>query len=432
VKPRSLLSRESTAAAGVCDPTLWPDIAVTPNAPLRGRAAEAATRWLARRIPLVFYLPDGSTLGSKEGNVASITIHRPTAFFRRVGKAGLIGLGESYQAGDWEASDLADALTALAESLDRVAPKWLRSLRRLGRNQRANQDANTITGSRMNIQRHYDLSNQMFALLLDDTMTYSCALFDTEANGQSADVESMLTSAQIRKIDRILDLTGVEPGTSLLEIGTGWGELAIRAARRGAKVHTISISAEQHALAKQRIAAAGLTDRIHAELRDYRELATDGTDHRYTAIVSVEMIEAVGETFWPAYFEIVDRHLAPGGKVGIQVITMREDRFQTARRTYSWTNKYIFPGGLVPSVAAIERVLRKHTTLSILDRHAFGDHYAMTLSLWRAHLAEHANEIELLGFDRTFHRTWKLYLASCEAGFRSGYLDVHQFQIGRS
>jgi cyclopropane-fatty-acyl-phospholipid synthase len=271
------------------------------------------------------------------------------------------------------------------------------------------------------------LSNDMFALFLDETMTYSAALFEADELGAPDLAASRLAAAQRRKIDRLLDDTGVGPGSRVLEIGTGWGELAIRAAARGAEVLTVTVSAQQRALALQRVAAAGLSGRVTVQLRDYREVTG-----QFDAIVSVEMIEAVAERYWPEYFRVLDRLLAPGGRIGLQAITMPHHRMLATRRTQTWILKYIFPGGLIPSITAIEDNLRRHTGLEITRRRDFGPHYARTLQIWRDRFAAAAADLGRLGFDQVFRRMWELYLCYSEAGFRSGYLQVSQFVLARA
>jgi cyclopropane-fatty-acyl-phospholipid synthase len=212
----------------------------------------------------------------------------------------------------------------------------------------------------------------------------------------------------------------------VLEIGTGWGELAIRAARRGASVVTVTISREQQALAARRVAEAGLAGQVSVELRDYRDI-----EGKFDAICSVEMLEAVGERFWDAYFTALDQHLAPGGRVGLQTITMSHDRMLATRRTYTWIQKYIFPGGLLPSVTAIEDSLAGSTRLRITDRDDFGAHYAETLKIWRERFCARAEEVGQLGFDEVFRRMWTFYLAYSEAGFRATYIGVSQLTLAR-
>jgi cyclopropane-fatty-acyl-phospholipid synthase len=194
-------------------------------------------------------------------------------------------------------------------------------------------------------------------------------------------------------------------------------------------VHTITISAEQHAHTQRRIAEVGLTDLVVAELRDYREL--DGNSQRYDAIISVEMIEAVGEDRWPLYLSILDDLLTPSGKVGLQIITMRHDRFLLARNTQSWVNKHVMPGFLLPSPEAIESAIAEHTRLSVLDKFAFGQHFVATLRLWHERLINNARSITDLGLDGTFQRTWSFFLASSEAGFRAKHFDIYHYVLDR-
>jgi cyclopropane-fatty-acyl-phospholipid synthase len=276
-----------------------------------------------------------------------------------------------------------------------------------------------VDGARQNIHRHYDLSNDLFTAFLDETMTYSSGWF--------APGSTDLVDAQHRKIDSILDLAGVRAGSRVLEIGTGWGELALQAAKRGAQVTSLTISVEQRNLAIRRIAEAGLADRVDVQLRDYR-LA----DGQYDAVVSVEMIEAVGEEYWPTYFATIDRLLVPGGRVGLQAITMPHDRMLATRKSYTWIHKYIFPGGLCLSVPAIEQNVADHTNLHINQRHELGEHYATTLRLWRQRFLDAWPQINGHGFDDTFRRMWEFYLAYSEAGFRGRYLNVWQFVMTKS
>jgi cyclopropane-fatty-acyl-phospholipid synthase len=219
----------------------------------------------------------------------------------------------------------------------------------------------------------------------------------------------------------------VRAGTRLLEIGTGWGELAIRAGRRGAQVTSLTISTEQADLARRRIAEAGLSERVDVLLQDYR--AATG---RFDAAVSVEMIEAVGVRHWPDYFRTVDRTLVPGGRFGLQAILQDDASILRVGETYTWIRKYIFPGGQLSSVESIEQTVHRHTSMRITDRLSFGKHYAETLRRWRARFESRAAELARLGFDETFRRMWSFYLAYSEAGFRTGYLDVSQFTMTKA
>jgi cyclopropane-fatty-acyl-phospholipid synthase len=355
-----------------------------------------------------------------------LEVIRPAAFFARLGRDAKIGFGEAYMAGDWRAgpgTDLADLLTPFASRLTTLIPAPLQRLRVFVDRRVPHDQENTLDGARTNIAAHYDLSNDLFAAFLDPTMTYSSAWFDQNGPVETA---TRLEEAQLRKIDGILDLADVRSGTRLLEIGTGWGTLAIRAAQRGARVTTITLSREQMRLARERVEAAGLSGLVEVRVQDYREV-----DGEYDAIVSVEMIEAVGEAYWAAYFAALDRLLAPGGRVAIQAITMDHDRFLATRRSFSWIQKYIFPGGIIPSLQAIDDVLATHTTLRVTRHRELRPHYARTLHLWRERFLGQWPRIHDQGFDETFRRMWEFYLAYSEAGFRSGYLGVSQLQMTR-
>nr|WP_318808765.1 class I SAM-dependent methyltransferase [Streptomyces scabiei] len=397
------------------DPARWPDIVTVPPA---SRLRSAVTALLVRRalggLPLRVRFAGFDTAGL---GGPLLEVRDPDAFHARVGADGLVGFGESYMAGEWDAPDLVAALTVLAAHTAELIPAPVQRLRGLWAPRHPHDERNTPDGSRANISRHYDLSNDLFALFLDDTLTYSSALF----RGFPATWD-LLAPAQHRKIDRLLDLAGVVEGTRLLEIGTGWGELALRAAARGARVTSLTLSREQQALALERVRAAGLQDRVSIELCDYREACG-----QYDAVVSVEMIEAVGADFWPVYFRTLDERLAPGGRAALQAITMPHERMLATRSTFTWIHKYVFPGGFIPSTQAIEETVRDHTGLRLARRDAFGAHYAETLRLWRERFIRRADEVEALGFDETFRRLWTFYLAYSEAGFRSGYLDVQQY-----
>lgn len=416
------MTSTASAPAPAIDAARWPDVATVPAKPLRAAVARRLVKRAVKRLPIQVHLPDGSTWGAGHADDPALTLVRPDAFFARLGTGGLIGFGEAYQAGDWDTDDLAGLLTVMASRIATLIPPRLQKLRHVVLHVRPDHQDNTIEGSRENIQAHYDLSNDLFETFLDPSLMYSSALFDSDpALGYSLPESDDLTTAQHRKIDRLLDVAGVGEGTRLLEIGTGWGELAIRAAARGAQVTTITLSVEQAALARDRIERAGLTDRVDVRLQDYREVAGE-----YDAILSVEMIEAVGLKHWPAYFGTFDRLLAPGGKVGLQAITMPHDRMLATQNTYTWIVKYIFPGGQIPSVESVREQVDA-TSLRVVDEFAFGQHYAETLKQWRRTFEDAADQVDDLGFDEVFRRMWSLYLAYSEAGFKSGYLDVVQF-----
>ena len=391
----------------------------------RGTLARSIVHRAVAPMPVTVRYPDGTTIGGGAPDDPTLEVVRPDALFRRLESHPKIGLGEAYMAGDWRAApgtDLAELLMPFAARVADLVPKPLRALRGVVDERLPSHQRNTLTGSRANIEAHYDLSNDLFAAFLDETMTYSSALFDPAVPLADQD----LATAQHRKIDAILDAAGVGEGTRLLEIGTGWGALALRAAGRGARVTSITLSSEQAALARERIAEAGLADLVEVRLQDYRETA--GT---FDAIVSVEMIEAVGEEFWPIYFATLDRLLAPGGTAAIQAILMDHRRYLATRHSYGWIQKYIFPGGIIPSLQAIDDVTSRHTGLRVSEVSAFGADYAETLRRWRERFLASWPTIAGPRFDETFRRMWEFYLAYCEAGFATGYLDVAQITFTR-
>jgi cyclopropane-fatty-acyl-phospholipid synthase len=409
--------------AGRVDATRWPDVAVVPNRPARARIARQLFRHAVGRVPLRVVDDSGNWSGGGTGSDPVMRLVRPDAFYDRLGDSGTIGFGEAYMAGDWDTDDLPGVLAAFAARVRELVPPSLQRLRHAVLSRQPGHHDNTIQGARANIHRHYDLSNELFKLFLDETMTYSSALFA----GDPAAAPESLAAAQRRKIDRLLDAAAVGDGTRLLEIGTGWGELALRAAARGAQVTTLTISAEQAGLALERIAAAGLSDRVSVLLKDYREV-----EGHFDAVVSVEMIEAVGANHWDEYFAAIDRALVPGGRCGLQAILQDDATVRATQDTYTWIRKYIFPGGQCASFPAIERSLAAHTSMSITDRYSFNKHYAQTLHRWRTTFEDRAARVDALGFDETFRRMWSFYLAYSEAGFRTGYLDVQQMTLIKS
>jgi cyclopropane-fatty-acyl-phospholipid synthase len=422
----SSVTSTQQAETRLIDPGQWPDVAAVRGSAARGEVARVLFRAAVSRLPVRVQLPGGRRLGGGGDSAPLMTVHNPGAFFTRLGSGGLIGFGESYLAGEWDCSDLTGLMTVFARHVRDLVPGPLQRLRRMAMRRQPDADVQTRDGARRNISHHYDLSNEFFALFLDETMTYSAALFETWSDGTPAAADPLLAQAQRRKVDRLLEQAAVGPGCRLLEIGTGWGELAIRAAQRGATVTTVTLSARQRELAMRRVAEHGVADRVTVELRDYREV-----DGEYDAICSVEMIEAVGERYWDTYFTQLDRLLAPGGRIGLQSITMPHDAMMASRHTYTWIQKYIFPGGLIPSVTAIEDCLSR-TRLRVTGRLDFGDHYAQTLTIWQSRFLAQQHQAAALGFDDVFARMWLFYLCYAEAGFRAGYLDVSQFTLERS
>ncbi len=337
----------------------------------------------------------------------------------RILRAGDIGFAEAYEAGWIDTPDLT-ALLRLALRNETVlepavfggalARCWYR-LRHLLR-------PNTRAGSKRNIHAHYDLGNDFYALWLDPSWTYSSALFE-------GDFGLPLQEAQRRKYQRIIDTLGLQPGDRVLEIGCGWGGFAEQAARQGIHVHGLTISPAQLRYAEQRIASQGMADRVELELRDYRDITGE-----YDAVVSIEMFEAVGERYWPDYFNAVARRLRPGGKAMVQSITIGERHFERYRSSTDFIQQYIFPGGMLPSV---ERFMQHAASagLATQDIHAFGQDYAETLRRWDQQCHAQRHELGALGFNAQFQRIWHLYFAYCEAAFDEGRTNVVQFLLAK-
>ena len=381
---------------------------------IRAEVTKLLLKRIAPQVDVRVILPNGDELGPSKSNLPTLRILNDN-FFNRLGNDLKIGLGESFMANDWVAEpDLAAVLTPYAEKLLNIVPAWMRKFRKFFEPFQPKHEENHLEGSKSNISRHYDLSNDLFALFLDETLTYSAANF-----GSDEATFNNLAKAQIRKIENVLDFAGVKPGMHILEIGTGWGQLAMQAAYRGAKVHTITLSKEQKELAEARIAKASLSNLITVELLDYRDL-----EGQYDAVVSVEMIEAVGEKYWPTYFAAISKHLKPGGRFGLQAITMPHDRLLASKHAYTWIHKYIFPGGIIPSREVIDQFTKDEMKFS--DSLSIRMGYAETLRLWREKFMENQAKVIALGFDEEFLRMWQYYLAYSEAGFRSGHLDVWQ------
>jgi cyclopropane-fatty-acyl-phospholipid synthase len=333
-------------------------------------------------------------------------------------RSGDIGFAQAYLDGRWETPDLA-ALLELAASNRKEIERALKGSWAAGLILRLRHllRINTRRGAKRNIRAHYDLGNEFYRAWLDAGMTYSSALFE-------GDESRSLEQAQIAKYERILRRLDVRPGERVLEIGCGWGGFAEHAARtRGAHVHAITISKEQHAFALERIATGGLSELVEVDLVDYRDV--QGTfDH----VVSIEMFEAVGEAFWPVFFDTVRARLRPDGRALIQSIVIDDQLFDAYRRGTDFIQQFIFPGGMLPSAAEF----RRSAALAGLEQeeaHVFGFDYARTLSRWRVRYERAAPGLRQHGFDARFERMWNFYLAYCEAGFRAGSIDVAQFLL---
>ena len=372
---------------------------------------------------LAVQLPNGERVegrGAVAGPQAAITLHRWRPLARLL-LQGDLGLAESYRDGDWATPDL----MALLEFGIRNETSWGRVLdgswpaRCLGHLFRL-QRANTRRGSRQNIAFHYDISNAFYAKWLDPGLIYSSALYAT--GGETLEEAQ---AAKIQRIIALLDLRGA--ASSVLEIGCGWGALATAlASRHGARVTGLTLSAEQLAHARQRVLAEALGERVDLRLQDYRDV-----DGQYDRIVSIEMLEAVGEHYWPLYFETLRQRLRPGGSGVLQVITIADDYFERYRHSTDFVQRFIFPGGKLPSVSAM-RTHAERAGLTLRQDLSFGASYAATLAEWRRRFLDAWPAIEAMGFDASFRRLWEYYLCYCEAGFRSGRIDVGLFTFAHA
>ena len=389
-------------------------------------------RWLRQRVIDRLQVIDRGTitlvdeigqvaLGQPDdGLAAEVRIH-DLRFWRLMATGGSVGAAEAYMAGLWDSPDLVAVVQVLArnrDSLDALEQGGARiSNRLLGVWHRFNR--NSLKGSRRNIAAHYDLGNEFFAAWLDQRMMYSSGLYLSQ--------DDALEQAQEQKLDRICRQLRLGPEDHLLEIGTGWGGLAIHAAARyGCRVTTTTISREQHAHAKAAIEQAGLGDRIELRLDDYRAL-----EGQYDKLVSVEMIEAVGHDFLDTYLGRIDRLTKPDGLALIQAITIEDFRYAQALKSVDFIKRYIFPGSFIPSVSAITASMARATRLGLIELADFGASYALTLKAWRERFEAAWDQIAEMGFDDTFRRRWRFYLAYCEGGFRERAIsDVHLLLAG--
>ncbi|MFO1176423.1 MAG: cyclopropane-fatty-acyl-phospholipid synthase family protein [Paracoccaceae bacterium] len=370
---------------------------------------------------LDFVLPDGRRFraeGRAPGFVAELHVRDPDVFARLI-REGDLGFSESYMEGGWTTPDLQAFMDLVHDGNTEVYDGFpglgfVRAIERL----RHWMNANSRKQARRNIAYHYDLGNDFYALWLDDTMTYSSALF---RSGQES-----LEAAQRNKYAALVDRIGAKPGDHVLEIGCGWGGFAEYAAgERGLKVTGLTISQAQHDFAVERIARAGLADRVEIKLQDYRD------EHgRYDGIASIEMFEAVGEKYWPVYFDTVRNRLKPGAKAALQIITIEDRRFEMYRRGVDFIQKYIFPGGMLPSPAALRDEVRR-AGLALIGSFEFGESYSQTLRRWYDTFNARWDEVASLGFDQRFHRMWNFYLTSCASAFHFANCDVTQITVER-
>jgi cyclopropane-fatty-acyl-phospholipid synthase len=337
-------------------------------------------------------------------------------FFRRTMTGGALGSAESYLQGEWLSEDLTDLFRVLLQNEQALQRFRLPLFSVAGLLNRVAhfRNRNSRSGSRRNIHDHYDLGNAFFSLFLDPTMMYSSALFLTE--------QSSLEEASLEKVDRVCRTLQLKPSDHVIEIGSGWGTFAIHAATKyGCRVTTTTISDEQHRMVTQRILAAGLADQITVLKKDYRDLTG-----QYDKLVSIEMIEAVGKQYLPEYFATCDRLLNENGAMVIQAITMPEQRYARYKNSVDFIQKYIFPGGFLPSVSEMQNCVAKNSTLRMLGLHEFGLHYARTLRLWNERFHERLDEVKAQGFNDRFIRMWRYYLCYCEAAFLERAIGVVQ------
>lgn len=368
-------------------------------------------------------LPDGTARalgGQRPGTRAEVTL-RDYNFFQRIARDGDIGLGESFMAGEWTTPDLTATITNLIENRTHLEDGNLRMaiLGRIFNRALHLTRANTPGGSRKNISAHYDLSNDFFATFLDPSMLYSCAVF-------AGDTDT-LEAAQQRKLDLLINKLRIRPEHHVLEVGSGWGAMAIAMARQtGCRVTSITVSQAQHDLAVARVRDAGLSDRVEIKMCDYRHV-----EGQFDRIVSIEMLEAVGHEFLGDYFAAADRVLKPDGLFAIQVITIPDQRYEAYRATTDWIQKHIFPGGHLPSLAALTEAMTRRSTLVVEHVENIGIHYARTLREWRARFLAHAETIRSMGFDDVFLRKWEYYFSYCEAAFATRTLNNLHLVLSR-
>jgi cyclopropane-fatty-acyl-phospholipid synthase len=385
------------------------------------RAAWQGALAMAGRIRigrLTVVEPDGRrhVFGDASSNrTAEIRVHDRAAALRLI-LHGEVGIGEAYTDGQWSSPDVAAVLTLAALNREALAlgRGSIHLVTRIPATLRHRLRRNTLAGSRRNIEAHYDLGNDFYRLFLDETMTYSSAVFETP--GQ------MLADAQRNKYRHMAERAGLKPGMHVLEIGSGWGGFALYAAGEiGCRVTTLTISPAQHELATKRIREAGLEHLVEVQLRDYRQI-----EGRYDAIVSIEMFEAVGAEYYEKFFAACDRALEPGGRMSLQTIAFPDVSYEPQRRGVNWIQLYIFPGGLLPSLAAIERSLHR-TRLLVTSMTDIAPSYVQTLRAWRKRFLAQAEAVRAKGFDERFMRMWEYYLAISEAGFATGL--TQDFQI---
>lgn len=394
------------------------------NTPLNSRMGIGT--WLVNRLlnnidrgRLRITLPGGRTIeksGKSEGVEAALVLHNWRAI-RRLIVNGDIGFAEGFIENDWSTPDLTALIRFAAQNSEAFDRSMQGSLpMRLINRLTHRLNANTRRGSRRNIEAHYDLGNEFYRQWLDPSMLYSSAIFD--------ETTPTLEAAQLKKLERITEKLRLGENRNVLEIGCGWGALAIHlATREDANVTGITLSPSQLRWAKNAAEKEGAAERIDLRLQDYRDVK-----EKFDSIVSVEMFEAVGEAYWPSYFETLKRCLKPSGRAVLQIISIEENRFATYRRKADFIQKYVFPGGFLPSDSALEKAVGQ-AGLKLTETELFGQSYALTLAEWRQRFHAKWQTISLLGFDDRFRRLWEYYLCYCEAGFAEGAINVGLYTV---
>ena len=367
-------------------------------------------------------LPGGEKIrvqGAESGPTGRLTVHS-YSFVRRVMSSGAVGFAEGYMAGEWDTPDLSELLQVLSQNFDRLQILVEgQPLMRLINGLKHRFRRNTRAGSKRNIHAHYDLGEAFYGAWLDPSMTYSSAVFS--APGAS------LQAAQEAKYAALARAIDIRPEHHVLEIGCGWGGFAEHvAAKVGARVTAITISKAQYDYAKKRIFEQGLADRAEILLIDYRDI-----QGQFDRVASIEMFEAVGEAYWPAYFDKVSEVLAPGGRAGLQIITIKDELFGHYRCHTDFIQKYVFPGGMLPSESRLMQEIAR-AGLSWQSAARYGQDYARTLAQWTERFQAAWRAIAELGFDERFRRLWLFYLSYCEAGFRTGRTDLIQVSLAKA
>ncbi|MEO8760457.1 MAG: cyclopropane-fatty-acyl-phospholipid synthase family protein [Bacteroidia bacterium] len=377
---------------------------------------------------MLISLPDGEkiNLGNGEGNVSATIQIKNNDFFKRSTLYGDVGFGEAYMYGDWDTDNLTNVIkwfllnldkapTASGSDVKSIALNLLQSFNKIYHLKRKN----SLSGSKKNISEHYDLNNDFFALFLDPSMTYSSAYFK--------DANMTLEQAQMAKYERLCKQLNLKASDHVLEIGSGWGANAIYIAKHyGCKVTTVTISEEQYKLAKELVAKENLLDKVSVVLKDYRLI-----EGKFDKIVSIEMLEAVGDKFLETYFKKCNDLLKKDGVLAFQVITCPDSRYKSLRTGVDWIQKHIFPGSLLPSVAALNKAINNTTDMTLIDVKDIGLDYARTLAIWRDEFNAHLSEVKNLGFDEVFIRKWNYYLSYCEAAFAMRNINVLQMVYTR-